>query len=92
MANFNNVQLYCYLFPQLFSFSSFSFTKHLWICNDVYMHFSSHTECFGLSKHCKHLNKKGDLATDSRSSNEHLELNQPQWDQLHNARNTIYPI
>lgn len=34
-----------------------SLTKHLWICNDVYMHFLVHTKCFGLN-HCKHVNKR----------------------------------
>lgn len=35
----------------------FSFTKHLWICNDVYMHFPSRAKRFGLSNHCRHVNK-----------------------------------
>lgn len=35
----------------------FLFCKHLWICNDVYMRFSSNTQHFGLSSYCKHVNK-----------------------------------
>lgn len=39
------------------SSSIFSFTKHLWICNDVHVHLVSYTKCFGFFSQCKHVNK-----------------------------------
>lgn len=66
-------------------------TKHLWICNDVYMHFSSNTKSFGLSSHRNHVNKRVGVAADSRSNSKHLELNQLQWDQPDAARNAARP-
>lgn len=55
LPDLSNVQMCWYTSPRLF----FSFTKHLWICNDVCMHFCSHTKCFGLSSHFANTSIKG---------------------------------